>query len=245
MNAAEEKSRHALSTIYLHSRAFLPAAPREPLAQRGRGRRLGRPFHDWNERITRECYAPNMRARLLDHDGRIIQLLNNYAWMSFNFGPTLLQWMAGHAPEVHQGIVEADHAEPEPARRARQCPGAGLQPPDHAAGEQARQGDAGRLGHRRLPPSIRPRPRGDVAGGDGRRYRVARGAGRGRHRIHDPGSAASEAVAEDGEQGVAGAGRRDRPVACLSLPLAVGPIDRLVFSRRHRLAPGRLRAAAR
>ena len=66
------------------------------------------PFHDWNERITRECYAPNTRARLLDHDGRIIKLLNNYAWMSFNFGPTLLQWMAGHAPEVHQGIVEAD-----------------------------------------------------------------------------------------------------------------------------------------
>ena len=66
------------------------------------------PFHDWNERITRECYAPNMRARLLDQNGRIINLLNNYAWMSFNFGPTLLQWMAGHAPEVHQGIVEAD-----------------------------------------------------------------------------------------------------------------------------------------
>jgi alpha-amylase/alpha-mannosidase (GH57 family) len=58
------------------------------------------PFHDWNERIT--------RARLLDHDGQIIELMNNYAWMSFNFGPTLLQWMAAHAPEVHQGIIEAD-----------------------------------------------------------------------------------------------------------------------------------------
>ena len=43
-----------------------------------------------------------------DHEERIIQLLNNYAWMSFNFGPTLLQWMAGHAPDVHRGIVEAD-----------------------------------------------------------------------------------------------------------------------------------------
>jgi alpha-amylase/alpha-mannosidase (GH57 family) len=67
------------------------------------------PFHDWNERITHECYAPNIRARLLDSDGRIIRLLNNYAWMSFNFGPTLLQWLASHSPEVHQGIVEADH----------------------------------------------------------------------------------------------------------------------------------------
>ncbi len=66
------------------------------------------PFHDWNERITRECYAPNTRSRLLDGEGHIVQLLNNYAWMSFNFGPTLLQWMAGQAPEVHQGIVEAD-----------------------------------------------------------------------------------------------------------------------------------------
>ncbi|HZW35241.1 MAG TPA: DUF3536 domain-containing protein, partial [Isosphaeraceae bacterium] len=66
------------------------------------------PFHDWNERITRECYAPNTRARLLDGAGRISNLLNNYAWISFNFGPTLLQWLAAQAPEVHRGIVEAD-----------------------------------------------------------------------------------------------------------------------------------------
>jgi alpha-amylase/alpha-mannosidase (GH57 family) len=66
------------------------------------------PHHDWNERITRECYGPNMRARLVDSQGRIIQLLNNYAWMSFNFGPTLLSWMADAAGEVLRGIVEAD-----------------------------------------------------------------------------------------------------------------------------------------
>jgi alpha-amylase/alpha-mannosidase (GH57 family) len=66
------------------------------------------PAHDWNERITRECYAPNMRARLVDSQGRILHLLNNYAWMSFNFGPTLLSWMVEAAPEVLAGIVEAD-----------------------------------------------------------------------------------------------------------------------------------------
>ncbi len=66
------------------------------------------PYHDWNERITRECYAPNARSRLVDSQGRIIHLLNNYAWISFNFGPTLLSWMASHAPEVLGGIVEAD-----------------------------------------------------------------------------------------------------------------------------------------
>jgi alpha-amylase/alpha-mannosidase (GH57 family) len=66
------------------------------------------PFHDWNERITRECYAPNTRSRLLDGQVRITHLLNNYAWISFNFGPTLLQWMAEGAPEAYQGIIEAD-----------------------------------------------------------------------------------------------------------------------------------------
>ena len=66
------------------------------------------PFHDWNERITRECYAPNTCARLLDRQGRIINLLNNYAWISFNFGPTLLSWMGQHDPDVLRDIVEAD-----------------------------------------------------------------------------------------------------------------------------------------
>jgi alpha-amylase/alpha-mannosidase (GH57 family) len=66
------------------------------------------PDHDWNERITRECYAPNSRARLLDPHGRIGHLLNNYAWISFNFGPTLLSWMDTAAPEVGQRIVEGD-----------------------------------------------------------------------------------------------------------------------------------------
>ncbi len=66
------------------------------------------PYHDWNERITRECYAPNMRARLLSSDGKILNLINNYAWMSFNFGPTLLAWMEQAAPDVLRGIVEGD-----------------------------------------------------------------------------------------------------------------------------------------
>jgi alpha-amylase/alpha-mannosidase (GH57 family) len=66
------------------------------------------PYHDWNERITRECYGPNVRSRMVDSQGKIIDLVNNYAWMSFNFGPTLLSWMAEVAPEVLRGIVEAD-----------------------------------------------------------------------------------------------------------------------------------------
>lgn len=66
------------------------------------------PYHDWNERITRECYGPNSRARLVDQHGRIIDLINNYAWMSFNFGPTLLEWMEKGAPDVLHGLIEGD-----------------------------------------------------------------------------------------------------------------------------------------
>ncbi|MFO0953081.1 MAG: DUF3536 domain-containing protein [Isosphaeraceae bacterium] len=71
------------------------------------------PYHDWNERITRECYGPNTRSRVLDHHGRITHLVNNYAWISFNFGPTLLSWMADHSPATLRDIVEADRVSRE------------------------------------------------------------------------------------------------------------------------------------
>ena len=51
------------------------------------------PFHDWNERVTAECYEPNAASRILKDDDRIIDIVNNYASISFNFGPTLLYWM--------------------------------------------------------------------------------------------------------------------------------------------------------
>ncbi len=66
------------------------------------------PYHDWNERITAECYAPNMASRILDERGRIVQIVNNYAKISFDFGPTLLSWMESNAPEVYQAILQAD-----------------------------------------------------------------------------------------------------------------------------------------
>jgi alpha-amylase/alpha-mannosidase (GH57 family) len=66
------------------------------------------PYHDWNERVTAECYAPNAFTRLLDGEGRIERIVSNYSRISFNFGPTLLAWMKDKAPEVHAAIVEAD-----------------------------------------------------------------------------------------------------------------------------------------
>ncbi len=66
------------------------------------------PYHDWNERITAECYAANSVSRALDGENRIIELVNNYSKISFNFGPTLLYWLEAKAPSVYAAILEAD-----------------------------------------------------------------------------------------------------------------------------------------
>ncbi len=66
------------------------------------------PAHDWNERITDECYRPNARSRLLGADNRIDEIVNNYAFMSFDFGPTLLTWLEHRAPRVYEQIIEGD-----------------------------------------------------------------------------------------------------------------------------------------
>jgi len=66
------------------------------------------PYHDWNERVTAECYARNAAARILDEDKRIIRIVNNYAAISFDAGPTLLRWLARRAPDVYAAILDAD-----------------------------------------------------------------------------------------------------------------------------------------
>ena len=66
------------------------------------------PYHDWNARITDECYARNSASRILNDKDKIVDIMNNYAWMSFNFGPTLLEWMQKKAPDTYLAILEAD-----------------------------------------------------------------------------------------------------------------------------------------
>ena len=66
------------------------------------------PYHDWNERITAECYEPNTASRILDQEGWIRRIVNNYARMSFNFGPTVLSWLETNEPEVYRAVIEAD-----------------------------------------------------------------------------------------------------------------------------------------
>ena len=66
------------------------------------------PYHDWNERITAECYAPNGASRITDAENKIIRIMNNYARMSYNFGPTLLSWLNDKAPRSYRMILDAD-----------------------------------------------------------------------------------------------------------------------------------------
>ena len=66
------------------------------------------PCHDWNERVNNECYAPNSVAKVVDHNNEILCLVNNYEYMSFNFGPTLLSWMEENAPGAYERIIKAD-----------------------------------------------------------------------------------------------------------------------------------------
>ncbi len=68
------------------------------------------PYHDWNERINAECYAPNGASRITNRQGEIVRIVNNYARMSFNFGPTLLKWMADNAPSAYRAVLDADRA---------------------------------------------------------------------------------------------------------------------------------------
>ena len=66
------------------------------------------PYHDWNERITAECYGPNALSRILDDKKKIREIMSNYARISFNIGPTLLSWLQEHVPDVYALIIDSD-----------------------------------------------------------------------------------------------------------------------------------------
>jgi len=66
------------------------------------------PYHDWNQRITAECYRQNAVSRILNSEKEIVDIVNNYSRISFDFGPTLLSWLEKHEPDVYQTILDAD-----------------------------------------------------------------------------------------------------------------------------------------
>ncbi|MGA9099068.1 MAG: DUF3536 domain-containing protein [Methanotrichaceae archaeon] len=66
------------------------------------------PYHDWNERITAQCYAPNTASRILSPEMKIIDITDNYDKISFNFGPTLLSWLDVVSSETFKAIIASD-----------------------------------------------------------------------------------------------------------------------------------------
>jgi alpha-amylase/alpha-mannosidase (GH57 family) len=93
--------------VCIHGHFYQP--PREnPWLEFVEPQDSARPYHDWNARVCAECYAPNTAARILDGDRRIIDIVNNFAGISFNVGPTLLAWLERMRPEVYRAILQAD-----------------------------------------------------------------------------------------------------------------------------------------
>jgi alpha-amylase/alpha-mannosidase (GH57 family) len=109
--AASTPSASAPSERYvcIHGHFYQP--PREnPWLETVEMEDSAAPYHDWNERIAAECYAPNGASRITNSKGEIVRIVNNYARMSFNFGPTLLKWLADKSPRTYRGILDADKA---------------------------------------------------------------------------------------------------------------------------------------
>ncbi|HSE34447.1 MAG TPA: DUF3536 domain-containing protein [Pyrinomonadaceae bacterium] len=94
-----------MTSLIIHGHFYQP--PRENPRTGDIERQPGAaPYHDWNERIHAECYGPNAFARIVsDASARFI---NNYAQISFNFGPTLSSWLEKHQPRTYQRIIDAD-----------------------------------------------------------------------------------------------------------------------------------------
>jgi len=93
--------------VCIHGHFYQP--PREnPWLEEIEIQEAAYPYHNWNDKILAECYAPNTAARIMSPERRILAITNNYSKMSFNFGPTLLSWIEHHEPELYQAILEAD-----------------------------------------------------------------------------------------------------------------------------------------
>ncbi len=96
-----------MSALIIHGHFYQP--PREnPWTGVVEVEPTAAPFHDWNERIHSECYQPNARALISDPGIGGELIINNYAEISFNFGPTLLSWLQSHHPDTYELIIEAD-----------------------------------------------------------------------------------------------------------------------------------------
>ena len=95
------------TSLILHGHFYQP--PREnPSTGIIPRQETGSRYLNWNEKIYQDCYSANAHSRYLSPDGKIISLTNNFAYISFNFGPTLLKWMHETHPDTEDLLVQAD-----------------------------------------------------------------------------------------------------------------------------------------
>lgn len=93
--------------LTIHGHFYQP--PREnPWIEEIEVQESAAPSHDWNEKVSWQCYSPNGTSRIVDGNNNILEISNNYQYMSFNFGPTLLSWLEKFDVSAYQKILEAD-----------------------------------------------------------------------------------------------------------------------------------------
>ncbi len=93
--------------VCIHGHFYQP--PREnPWLETVETQDTAAPYHDWNERVCAECYATNGAARIQNNKNQITRIVNNYARISFNFGPTLLSWLKENAPRTYRMILDGE-----------------------------------------------------------------------------------------------------------------------------------------
>ena len=110
-NKAENKqeAKQDKNKVFLTVHGHFYQPPREnPWLEAIEQQDSAQPFHDWNERINAECYNPNSVSKIVDSKNQILNVVNNYEYMSYNFGPTLLSWMEEFAPLAYERIIKAD-----------------------------------------------------------------------------------------------------------------------------------------
>lgn len=96
-----------IAYLTIHGHFYQP--PREnPWVDIINAQESAKPFHNWNERITHECYLPNCYSKIIDNKSRILNIVNNFEYINFNIGPTLFQYIEKFFPKVYQKIIDAD-----------------------------------------------------------------------------------------------------------------------------------------
>ena len=106
--------------VVVHAHCYQP--PREdPWLETVESELSAAPDHDWNTRITRECYArlaaaevrqlrPGATTDHPDAPSGIARLVNLYAWCTFDIGATLCEWMDAEAPSTLRALIDGDAA---------------------------------------------------------------------------------------------------------------------------------------